>query len=125
MIPTVSEPADWFLGRLEVARNAVVIENLKKIEHGSITEIFYQLIRYKYVSDFIIHAIKVFSEKLDFDAEPKINTINENYKKQGGNVKIFSEPINFEADSKVDALNPNYKKTGGNVKVYGKKKIIF
>ena len=40
-------------------------------------------------------------------------------------MKIFSEPVNIEADPKVDALNPNYKKQGGNVKVYGKKPIKF
>lgn len=31
--------------------------------------------------------------------------------------QIFSEKINIESSPKIDTTNPNYKKNGGNVKV--------
>jgi hypothetical protein len=54
---------------------------------------------------------------MEFDAAPKVNTFNTDYKKTGGNVAIFSENLKFDAGPKVNTVNENYKKSGGNVKV--------
>ena len=60
---------------------------------------------------------KIFSEKVDVKADSKVDALNVNYKKAGGNKPIFNEKIEFDAEPKVDHLNPDYKKTGGNIKV--------
>ena len=69
--------------------------------------------------------LKIFNEKVEFDAGPKVDALNPNYKKQGGNAQIFNEKVEFDAAAKVDALNPNYKKQGGNVKVRLGLRLLF
>jgi len=32
--------------------------------------------------------LKIFNEKVEFDAAPKVDDFNHDYKKQGGNVKV-------------------------------------
>ena len=54
---------------------------------------------------------------MEYEAAPKVDTFNPQYKKTGGNVAIFSENLKFDANAKVNTVNENYKKSGGNVKV--------
>ena len=42
----------------------------------------------------------------------------------GGNAQIFSEKVEFDAEPKVESKNPDYKKQGGNVKVMPSIQII-
>ena len=83
---------------------------------------------------------KIFHENLDFQVLPKVNSINENYKKNGGNVKvtnkftptypnyftllkcipikIFDEKTSFESKPKIDSRNDAYQKPVGSFKVH-------
>lgn len=61
--------------------------------------------------------MKIFSERVDVRADPKVDALNPNYKKGGGNAQIFNEKVEFDAAPKVDHFNHDYKKMGGNVKV--------
>jgi hypothetical protein len=60
---------------------------------------------------------KIFTERVDVRAEPKVDALNPNYKKSGGNAQIFNEKVEFDAAPKIDVYNHDYKKQGGNIKV--------
>ena len=52
---------------------------------------------------------KIFSEKLDINAAPKVEAFNPEYRPGGGNKQIFSEKLDINAAPKVEAFNPEYK----------------
>ena len=65
---------------------------------------------------FICHK-KIFDEKFEVDAQPKVDAFNPNYKKSGGNVHIVNDRVIFDAEPKVDHVNYEYKRGGGNKQV--------
>ena len=69
--------------------------------------------------------MQIVNEKLEIDAQPKVEAFNHGYKRGGGNVQIVNDKVEFDAAPKVNHLNPVYKKGGGNIQVSLFKKGIF
>ena len=91
----------------------------------------------------ILDNFQIFNEPIKFNAAPKIDAKNIDYKRGGGNIEvfkllqlklkilsslrksrynnkssqIFDDPVRLELKSKIDAKNSDYKKGGGDVKV--------
>jgi hypothetical protein len=74
------------------------------------------VLKFSQLSSIICHK-KIFDEKFEVDAQPKVDAFNPNYKKSGGNVQIINDKINFDAGPKVDHVNYEYKRGGGNKQV--------
>nr|CAG4646655.1 EOG090X0G74 [Macrothrix elegans] len=66
--------------------------------------------------------VKIETRKIQIDAKPRIQAVNENYTRSGGDVKIATQKLQWNAKPKIGSLeNAAYKPGGGNVKIETKK----